>query len=77
MNKYYNFSFATAMDLDVPEAVTDVIDRELKNKERVWKNRTSVMEAASKDFTPILSILHSLKVCAMFQSNFSIILAVH
>uniref|UniRef100_A0A0M3HXQ6 CDC73_C domain-containing protein n=1 Tax=Ascaris lumbricoides TaxID=6252 RepID=A0A0M3HXQ6_ASCLU len=55
-------SFATAMDLDVPEAVTDVIDRELKNKERVWKNRTSVMEAASKDFTPILSILHSLKV---------------
>uniref|UniRef100_A0A914RXU5 Uncharacterized protein n=1 Tax=Parascaris equorum TaxID=6256 RepID=A0A914RXU5_PAREQ len=56
-----NRSFATAMDLDVPETVTDVIDRELKNKERVWKNRTSVMEAASKDFTPILSILHSLK----------------
>ncbi|KHN72688.1 Parafibromin [Toxocara canis] len=55
-------SFATAMDLDVPEVGTDVIDRELKNKERVWRNRTSVMEAPSKDFTPILSILHSLKV---------------
>lgn len=50
------------MDLDVPDISEDALDRELKGKERVWRNRTSVMEAASKEFTSILSILHSFKV---------------
>lgn len=50
------------MELDVSEMGADVLDREMKNKERVWKNRKSIMESASKDFTPILSLLHSLKV---------------
>lgn len=50
------------MEVDVPEMVPDATDRDLKNKERVWKNRTSIMEAASKEFTPILSLLHSLKM---------------
>lgn len=50
------------MDLDVPDISEDAVDRELKGKERVWRNRTSVMEAASKEFTSILSILHSFKV---------------
>lgn len=64
------FSFGTPMDLDVPEMSADALDRELKSKERVWRNRTSVMEAASKEFTSILSILHSFKV-QTFMNNFN------
>ncbi|VDD88604.1 unnamed protein product [Enterobius vermicularis] len=54
--------FPVSMELDVSEMGADVLDREMKNKERVWKNRKSIMESASKDFTPILSLLHSLKM---------------
>ncbi|VDO36175.1 unnamed protein product, partial [Brugia timori] len=54
--------FGAPMDLDVPDISEDAVDRELKGKERVWRNRTSVMEAASKEFTSILSILHSFKL---------------
>uniref|UniRef100_A0A8R1Y4A7 Cell division control protein 73 C-terminal domain-containing protein n=1 Tax=Onchocerca volvulus TaxID=6282 RepID=A0A8R1Y4A7_ONCVO len=54
--------FGAPMDLDVPDVSEDAVDRELKGKERVWRNRTSVMEAASKEFTSILSILHSFKL---------------
>ncbi|MFH4976785.1 hypothetical protein AB6A40_003494 [Gnathostoma spinigerum] len=54
-------SISSNMDMDVTEMPIDVIARDLKSKERVWKNRTSVMEAATKDFSPILSLLHSLK----------------
>ncbi|VDN30598.1 unnamed protein product [Gongylonema pulchrum] len=50
------------MDFDVPEVTADALDRELKSKERVWRNRTTIMEAASKEFTPILSILHSFRL---------------
>uniref|UniRef100_A0A0N5AEI5 Parafibromin n=1 Tax=Syphacia muris TaxID=451379 RepID=A0A0N5AEI5_9BILA len=54
--------FPVSMELDVSEMGADVLDREMKNRERVWKNRRSIMESASKDFTPILSLLHSLKM---------------
>ncbi|VDM96555.1 unnamed protein product [Thelazia callipaeda] len=54
--------FGAAMDIDVPDINEDALDRELKSKERVWRNRSSVMEAASKEFTSILSILHSFKL---------------
>lgn len=51
----------------MPEIGADLADRELRSKERVWRNRTSIMESGTKDFTAILSTLQALKVRLNFE----------
>lgn len=54
------FSFST--DIQMPDASTDSIGRHLKNKERIWKNRTTCLESNYKEFSSVLSVLSSLRV---------------
>ncbi|CAI4222700.1 unnamed protein product [Auanema sp. JU1783] len=41
--------------------VAAVFDREWKSRERVWRTRENCLDAATKDFTPLLEMLKSLK----------------
>lgn len=43
-------------------ATTATIRRDVASSERTWRNRTNCLEANTKMFTPILQVLHSLKV---------------
>ncbi|VDN56154.1 unnamed protein product [Dracunculus medinensis] len=55
-------SLAASIEIEMPEIGADLADRELRSKERVWRNRTSIMESGTKDFTAILSTLQALKM---------------
>ena len=64
------------MELDVPETVNDMVDRELRSKERVWKTRKSIMEALAKDFSSVIQVLQRIKVSNFLYSLFFFALGV-
>uniref|UniRef100_A0A1I7X0V3 Saposin B-type domain-containing protein n=1 Tax=Heterorhabditis bacteriophora TaxID=37862 RepID=A0A1I7X0V3_HETBA len=47
--------------MDIGGEVGQRVDRELKNRERVWRTRINCMEASTKNFSSILELLKSLK----------------
>jgi hypothetical protein len=58
------------MEVEMTETATgDVAD--WKTRERVWKTRTTCLEARTKEFyKPILAVLHAMKVEAVEYCSF-------